>query len=228
MKGSLPLDVVLVDTGTTESFSGKLSLERTCGACWHPHGTQMARALEDMAQRLSNLDVISATMLIWREPSLLPSVIRDAADLNPKVIVLALAGSDPSRTEYEAVKYATNRGILVLAAAGNEGRDEPEYPAGYNLKCLVAVSTIKERDQSWNTNRPHGPSRGDLYLPQYTGENGTSFSTARMAAYAIAYFRVYPNANCKTAKTWLIAKFGSAHTDLKLVQDVRSQRQAGH
>lgn len=188
----------------------------------------MARAMKDMIVRIQGLESIYAKMLTWREPHLLPTVIRVAADLRPKVIVLALAGDEPSRAEYEAVKYATSKGILVLAAAGNQGRDESEYPAAYKLRCLASVSTIRKHGQSWGNHQAQGPSRGEIYLPQYADEGGTSFSTARAAAYAIAYFRVYPEATCAAAKEWMISKFGSAHTDLELVQDVRSQRQASH
>jgi len=188
----------------------------------------MAKALQDMIGHFQNFDSISAKMVTWQDSQRLPSLIRVAADLRPKVIVLALAGDVPSRAEYEAVKYASDRDILVLAAAGNQGRADPEYPAGYKLKCLLSVSTALSHGETWGEGKTQGPSRGEIYLPQYASEGGTSFSTARAAAYAIAYFRVNPTSSCQMAKRWMTSQFSSTHTDLKLVQDVRSKRQTSH
>jgi subtilisin family serine protease len=48
-----------------------------------------------------------------------------------KIINLSLGGLDPSALETRAVRYAQRRGVLVVAAAGNEFRDgnPVEYPA---------------------------------------------------------------------------------------------------
>jgi subtilisin family serine protease len=48
-----------------------------------------------------------------------------------KIINLSLGGTDPSKLETRAVRYAQRHGVLVLAAAGNEFHDgnPVEYPA---------------------------------------------------------------------------------------------------
>jgi subtilisin family serine protease len=48
-----------------------------------------------------------------------------------KIINLSLGGTEPSRLETRAVRYAERRGVLVVAAAGNEFHDgnPVEYPA---------------------------------------------------------------------------------------------------
>jgi PKD repeat protein len=54
-----------------------------------------------------------------------------AVDHGAGVINLSLGGPDSSQTEADAVSYAENRGVVVVAAAGNDSTDVPEYPAAY-------------------------------------------------------------------------------------------------
>ncbi len=53
-----------------------------------------------------------------------------AADNGAKVINLSLGGYDFSQTLQNATDYAYNRGVTVLAAAGNDGSNITIYPAG--------------------------------------------------------------------------------------------------
>ncbi len=50
-----------------------------------------------------------------------------------RVITLSVAGRAPSPVEQGAVEYAAKRGVLLVAAAGNDALagDPPEYPAAY-------------------------------------------------------------------------------------------------
>jgi len=68
-----------------------------------------------------------------------------AADHGARVINLSLAGSDASPVLESAVDYATARGVLVVAAAGNDGTSDPAYPAAYTN--AVAVSATDQRDK---------------------------------------------------------------------------------
>jgi serine protease len=55
--------------------------------------------------------------------------IRWAADHGANVINLSLGGGIPSRAIANAVKYAHDQGVTVVAAAGNTGRGRVQYPA---------------------------------------------------------------------------------------------------
>src|SRR5205085_15974 len=78
-----------------------------------------------------------------------------AVDHGARIINLSLGGLEPSQLETRAVRYAQRRGVLVVAAAGNEFRDgnPVEYPAallqprssdGRGGRGLsVAASTLK-------------------------------------------------------------------------------------
>ena len=51
-----------------------------------------------------------------------------------RVINISIAGSESSSTEREAIYYALARGALVVAASGNRGKDQPDYPARYEAE----------------------------------------------------------------------------------------------
>jgi hypothetical protein len=59
-----------------------------------------------------------------------------------QIINLSLGGPSPSNTLRNAVNAAFNAGSLVVASAGNDGLDVPEYPAGF--PNVMAVSAVGE------------------------------------------------------------------------------------
>jgi thermitase len=67
-----------------------------------------------------------------------------AVDKGAKIINMSLGGSSSSRTLEEAVKYALARGLIIVAAAGNNSNSVPVYPAAYS--GVVAVSASTEDD----------------------------------------------------------------------------------
>lgn len=63
-----------------------------------------------------------------------------AADHGARVINMSLGGSQGSTTLYNAVKYAYNKGVVVVCAAGNDGRPTLSYPAAYS-ECISVGAT---------------------------------------------------------------------------------------
>jgi serine protease len=66
--------------------------------------------------------------------------IRFAADKGADVINLSLGGPGESKLLEEAVNYAYNKGVVVVAAAGNENRNSASYPARY--PHVISVSAL--------------------------------------------------------------------------------------
>ncbi|GIE96029.1 S8 family serine peptidase [Paractinoplanes rishiriensis] len=66
--------------------------------------------------------------------------IRYAADRGADVLNLSLGGGDDSQLLRDAVAYATGKGALVVAAAGNQGSPKPHYPAA--IPAVVAVGGV--------------------------------------------------------------------------------------
>jgi serine protease len=70
--------------------------------------------------------------------------IRWAADHGANVINMSLGGPMPIGTMASAVKYARAKGVVVIAAAGNDGRGKVGYPARYPGVIAVAATQFDE------------------------------------------------------------------------------------
>lgn len=66
--------------------------------------------------------------------------IRFAADNGADVINMSLGGGGDSKLMREAIDYAHKKGVVVIAAAGNEGSSRASYPAYY--PNVIAVSAV--------------------------------------------------------------------------------------
>src|SRR5579871_1031451 len=66
--------------------------------------------------------------------------IRWAADHGANVINMSLGGPFPAGTLASAVKYAHDKGVVVVAAAGNDGHGKVSYPARYPGVIAVAAT----------------------------------------------------------------------------------------
>ncbi len=83
-----------------------------------------------------------------------------AADNGAHIINLSLGGYVYSGTLENAVNYAHSKGCLLIAAAGNDDRNEVAYPAKF--PTVVAVSAI---DYNNNPSK-FGPGKGTNYGPE--------------------------------------------------------------
>lgn len=70
--------------------------------------------------------------------------IRYAADKGAKVINMSLGGRFPSRVLKKAVKYAHDKGVTVVCAAGNDSRGKVGYPAAYPGSIAVSATQFDE------------------------------------------------------------------------------------
>ena len=125
--------------------------------------------------------------------------IRLAADRGARVINLSLGGVTESSAVTQAIDYATSKGALVIAAAGNGGSlSSPKWPAFYD--ATIAVTSIDPDDQS-----PAFAQRGDyidIAAPgvrilstakgDYNLQSGTSMSAAFVSGAAALLFSARP------------------------------------
>ncbi|MEN3011091.1 MAG: S8 family peptidase [Candidatus Bipolaricaulaceae bacterium] len=63
-----------------------------------------------------------------------------AADNGAHVINMSLGGPATSSTLEAAVRYAYSKGVVLVAAAGNENTSSPSYPA-YYPECIAVAAT---------------------------------------------------------------------------------------
>lgn len=117
--------------------------------------------------------------------------IRWAASNGADIINLSLGGGRSSRILKDAVRYATRKGALVVAASGNSGGTRPMYPAAYSQAVAVGATDLNDR-MTWFTD--HGPWL-DVVAPgvdivstiprnRYAIGAGTSFSSPLVAGAA--------------------------------------------
>lgn len=97
------------------------------------------------------------------------AAIRYAADNGAHVINMSLGGGSPSRAVQRAIDYAHEKGVLVIAAAGNSSRSRVEYPARHNH--VLSVGAVRfDRELTFYSNYGEGldvvAPGGDLRVDQ--------------------------------------------------------------
>jgi subtilisin family serine protease len=69
-----------------------------------------------------------------------------AADRGAAVINMSLSGATGTSTLKSACDYAYAKGVVLVAAAGNEGTDAPRYPAAYD--SVISVGSLSGETRS--------------------------------------------------------------------------------
>jgi large repetitive protein len=72
-----------------------------------------------------------------------------AADMGVDVLSNSWGGGGFSTAMENAIKYANSKGVLFVAAAGNDGTnndDTPNYPSNYDVANLIAVAASDHSD----------------------------------------------------------------------------------
>ncbi len=136
-----------------------------------------------------------------------------AADNGAQVINLSLGGAFPSTVLESAVNYAVERGVTVVAAAGNTGSEQILYPAAY--APVIAVGAI---DSALQTSSFSARGAGvDIWAPGQTiltttvdGSHATSSGTSFAAPYVAGVVSVQTARGQQVAMGGLLALGGSS------------------
>ncbi len=115
-----------------------------------------------------------------------------AANQGIKIINCSFGGSSRSQIIQDLINYVVfDRGCLVVAAAGNNNSDEPQYPASYDNVLSVSATDKNDKRSSFSgygkTVDIAAPGSNILttgYKSIYTSESGTSFSSPIVAGAA--------------------------------------------
>lgn len=118
-----------------------------------------------------------------------------AVNQGAKIISLSWGGGGYSQLEQDVINDAYANGVMVIAAAGNEGNSVLQYPAAYEHVVAVASLDIDDGMSSFSSYGEYvdlsAPGRGILStIPfnTYASFNGTSMATPLVSACA-AYLR---------------------------------------
>jgi thermitase len=117
-----------------------------------------------------------------------------AVDHGADVISMSFSSTQSSTELRKAIDYANSHGVICVASAGNDGKQNPSvFPAGYHSQVIAVASTNNQNVRSTFSN--YGNTLVDVAAPGegvvtlYPGNNyaegwGTSFSAPLVAGGA--------------------------------------------
>ncbi|MFI1203568.1 S8 family peptidase [Streptomyces sp. NPDC020883] len=162
---------------------------------WGAHGTEMA---SDVLKVAPQAKILSVRVLDdsddhqgqQRENNPLANGINYAVDHGANVISMSLGGElwgNYNEDEVEALARAANKGIPVIASAGNEGQEfnDASFPAGYAGVIAVAATQKNGSRADFSTVRTYNSVAApgvDITSAKNTGGFTTSTGTSPAAA----------------------------------------------
>lgn len=154
-----------------------------------PEATVLVIKAGDCTGTLADSDIIQA--------------INYATDAGARVVNMSFGGPEPDPVLNQAIQAAWSRGVVLVAAAGNQGSEAPFYPAA--LPHVVGVAATNERDARASFSN-YGPDAivaapGVAILSTvppfvsesgYAYESGTSMASPLVAATAALVLAEHP------------------------------------
>jgi len=143
------------------------------------------------------------------------SSVKYAVDNGAHILSNSWGGGPSSQALQEAIEFAKEKGVLFIAAAGNERNNndkKPSYPANYDISNVISVaaSDIKDKMASFSNYglSVHIAAPGVNILSTVKGGKYASYSGTSMAcphvAGAMALLMSYENLSIEEAKARLL------------------------
>ena len=155
----VPVKIGIIDGGLSEKFRLQTSasvyaqsfIETTPSQTAMRHGTSIAAILTDPA-RLKDVRLYSAAVVEqdkdgndYSSPGAILKALNWMVLNDVKVVNISLSGP-PNKVLETALDAASDKGLLIVAAVGNQGQNSPpQFPAAYNT-VLAATAVDVEGD----------------------------------------------------------------------------------
>lgn len=161
----------------------------------------------------------------WTTASDLITAIQQCKDAGANVVNMSLGGGSSSTAEANSMQSFVNQGVMLIAAAGNDGNSTMSYPASYNAVISVAAVDSSENWASYSQYNSQvelaGPG-SSVYstVPSstYGTKSGTSMATPHVVGTAALVWSFFPQCTNEQVRKALVdtAKDkGSAGRDTK-------------
>ncbi|MFG2227151.1 type VII secretion-associated serine protease mycosin [Streptomyces sp. NPDC048644] len=201
LKGNVLPGKDFMDGGSAEPEDGDThGTQMAATIAGHGHGPGGSEGVKGMAPDAKILPIRD----LGRNPHGYASSIRYAVDKGASVINMSLSGPS-SDGEAEAIAYALQHNVLILAGTGNDGKggeDAIKYPARY--PGVAAVGGVLNSGEVWSGSN-YGPqvlltapavdivSAGSSGSSLYRKGTGTSDSTAFVSGAAALLRAKFPD-----------------------------------
>lgn len=123
-----------------------------------------------------------------------------ATDHGADVINMSLGNYAEAQFLHDAIKYAYDHGVVLVAASGNDNTDRPGYPAAYPEVFAVAATNSDESKAEYSNYGDYidvaapGTSIASTYPgSRYAALSGTSMASPHVAALASLVRSANPN-----------------------------------
>ena len=186
------------------------------------HGTHVAGTIAAMNNNRGVVGVTPGTAQLyivrvfgndgnWAYSSTLIDAANRCAGAGANIINMSLGGSDPSEFERAKFDELNAQGILVIAAAGNDGNTDYNYPASYpSIMSVAAIDSSKNRASFSQRN-----SQVDIAAPGvgilstgipggYASLSGTSMAAPHVSGVAALVWSAIPDATNTEVRDALI------------------------
>lgn len=153
------------------------------------HGTMVAGLIHLVAPSAKIMSLKAFAADGTANLSNITAAIYYAADHGAKVINMSFEVSEISDAMLRAINYATRKGVICVASAGNDAQTALVYPAAYGN--VIAVGSVNQQNQlssfsNYGSDLVSLAAPGEALVTTYPGHHyaavwGTSFSSALVA-----------------------------------------------
>jgi len=196
--GKVMAEVNFTDSPTTDDIYGHGTHIAGIIAAWAESSTGVAGLAHDC--RLMNVKVADDQGRF--DSSAAAKGVNWAVEHGANVINMSLVNTEPSTSLEEAINYAWNKGVVVVAASGNLVGNKVVYPAYYSNCIAVAATDSNDCVASWSSQGDWVDVAApgvDIYstLPdnKYGFKSGTSMAAAHVSGLAGLLFALENDRN---------------------------------
>ncbi len=201
--------VAIIDTGLSGKYKSGWNFlnDSENFADDNGHGTEMARIITEVNPKVSLMPLKALDSDGIGTVSKIAAAIDYATNNHAGVILHSFGTSEPSKLVEEAIKRAEMAGVVLVAAAGNDGLDleqTPQYPAASKASNLITVAASTKKNELADYSN-YGKGVHVAALGEGANElRGTSMAAARVAGIASLLKAERPWVSAGTIKSTLM------------------------